>query len=134
MFASRFPAVASLVFCLIASAASADEGAQDAEVTGSKRAPVAPDLRGTDSRVKLQRGDFVAVPIPISDPTLGTGLVAAAAYFYPQTEAQKQVQPASVTAVAGMYTSNKSYAYGIGQQNYWVETNGVSPAPWAGRT
>jgi outer membrane protein assembly factor BamA len=81
--------------------------------------PVTPDLRDTDSKVKLQRGDFVAVPIPISDPTLGTGLVAGAAYFYPQTEAQKQAQPASVTAAAGMYTSNKSYAYGIGQQNYW---------------
>ena len=26
---------------------------------------------------------------------------------------------ADATAVAGMYTSNKSYAYAVGQQNYW---------------
>ena len=78
-------------------------------------------MRDAETGLKVQRGDFVAVPIPLSDPTLGSGLVAGAAYFYPQTEAQKAVQPASVTAVAGMYTSTDSYAYGVGQQNYWAE-------------
>lgn len=122
MCAGRFLAVISLVFWFLSPAISVgEEKAQDIPDTTTKRAPAAPDLRDVDSNVKLQRGDFVAVPIPISDPTLGTGLVAGAAYFYPQTEAQKQAQPASVTAAAGMYTSNKSYAYGIGQQNYWAE-------------
>lgn len=85
------------------------------------RRPAALDVRDAETGLKLQRGDFVAVPIPISDPTLGSGLVAGAAYFYPQTAAQKKAQPASVTAVAGLYTSTDSYAYGIGQQNYWAE-------------
>jgi hypothetical protein len=80
-----------------------------------------PDLREEKSRLKLQKGDVVVVPIPMSDPTLGTGLVLGGAYFYPQTEAQKAVQPASLTGAAGMYTSNDSYAFGIGQQNYWDE-------------
>ncbi len=80
-----------------------------------------PDLRDEKSRLKLQKGDFVIVPIPLSDPTLGTGLVLGAAYFYPQTEAQAAVQPASLTGIAGMYTNNDSYAFGIGQQNYWDE-------------
>ncbi|MCO4810786.1 MAG: BamA/TamA family outer membrane protein [Gammaproteobacteria bacterium] len=67
----------------------------------------------------MQRGDFVVVPIPISNPTLGDGLVAGAAYFYPQTAEEKKLQPASVTAAAGMYTSNDSKALALLQQNYW---------------
>ena len=69
----------------------------------------------------MQRGDFVVVPIPISNPTLGDGLVAGAAYFYPQTAEEKKLQPASVTAAAGMYTSNDSKALALLQQNYWKD-------------
>ena len=65
------------------------------------RPSLAPDIRGDETNLKLQRGDFVAVPIPISDPTLGSGLIAGAAYFYPQTEEQKAAQPASLTGIAG---------------------------------
>jgi hypothetical protein len=99
--------------------------AQDADgVEKDTRPPIAPDIREDDVKVdqvplKLQSGNFVAVPIPISNPTLHEGLVAGAAYFYPQTEEEKKVQPASVTAMAGMYTSNDSRALGIAQQNYW---------------
>jgi len=85
------------------------------------RPPIAPDIREDDTRLKLQRGDFVAVPIPISNPTLDSGLVAGAAYFYAQTEAQQKAQPASVTGIAAMYTSNDSKALGLVQQNYWRE-------------
>jgi len=80
---------------------------------------IIPDLRDDEMRLKLQKGDFVVVPIPISNPTLDTGLVLGGAYFYPQSEEQKVTQPASVTAVAGMYTNNESKAYAIAQRNYW---------------
>jgi len=83
------------------------------------RPGIAPDIREDETNLKLQRGDFVIVPIPISNPTLDTGLVAGAAYFYPQTDEQKKAQPASVTAVAAMYTSSDSKAFAIVQQNYW---------------
>lgn len=83
------------------------------------RPGIAPDIREDDTKLKLQRGNFVAVPIPISDPTLGEGLVAGAAYFYPQSDEEEKLQPASVTAVAGMYTSNDSKAFALVQQNYW---------------
>jgi len=86
------------------------------------RPGIAPDIREDETRLKLQRGDFVIVPIPISNPTLGSGLVAGAAYFYAQTEEQKKRQPASVTATAAMYTSNDSRAFAVVQQNYWRET------------
>jgi hypothetical protein len=43
------------------------------------------------------------------------------AYFWPQTEEQKEAQPASVTGAAGFYTDYKSSAFGIGHQGYWSE-------------
>jgi hypothetical protein len=78
-----------------------------------------PDLREDETKLKLQKGDVVVVPIPMSNPTLDTGLVVGGAYFYHQTEEQKKEQPASVTAAAAMYTSNESFVYGIAQQNYF---------------
>ncbi|MFP6809257.1 MAG: BamA/TamA family outer membrane protein [Pseudomonadales bacterium] len=80
---------------------------------------LAPDVRGDESRLKYQKGDLVVVPIPTSDPTLGSGLIGAGAYFYSQTEHQKKTQPASMTAAAAMYTNNNSKAGGIAQLNYW---------------
>ena len=78
-----------------------------------------PDLRNDEMALKLQKGDFVVVPIPVSNPTLDTGLVLGGAYFYPQSEEQKATQPASVTAAAGMHTSNDSKLYAIVQRSYW---------------
>ena len=89
------------------------------DTTTDTRPGVTPDIREDKSPLKLQRGDFVVVPIPISNPTLENGLVAGAAYFYPQSEEQKKLQPASVTAAAGLYTSNDSRAFALVQQNYW---------------
>jgi hypothetical protein len=91
------------------------------ESSTDTRPGIAPDIRQDETSLKIQRGDFVVVPIPISNPTLDTGLVAGAAYFYPQSEQQKALQPASVTGAAGMYTSNDSRAIVLVQQNYWKE-------------
>ena len=85
------------------------------------RPGLAPDIRGDDTKPKVQRGNFVVVPIPISNPTLDSGLVVGGAYFYPQTEEQKKLQPASLTALGGLYTSNDSRAAVIAQQNYWKD-------------
>ena len=79
------------------------------------------DIRDEKVPLKVQKGDFVAVPIPMSNPTLGTGLMGGAAYFYSQTEEQKAVQSASYTGVGGLYTNNDSWAAGVGQQSYWDE-------------
>ncbi|MGI9342346.1 MAG: BamA/TamA family outer membrane protein [Gammaproteobacteria bacterium] len=79
----------------------------------------APDLRESESPVVVRERNFVVVPLPLSNPTLGTGLVLGGAYFYSQTPEQKKLQPASMTGAAGMYTSNESYAFGVFQQNYW---------------
>lgn len=99
-------------------AAADDEPDERSVVHGS---PLTPDIRENETKLKAQKGNFVVVPIPISNPTVGTGLVAGGAYFYGQTESKKAVQPASVTAAAGFYTDTDNYGYGIVQQNYWNE-------------
>ena len=42
----------------------------------------APDLTSEESPVVAKARNFVVVPIPLSNPTLGTGLVVGGAYFY----------------------------------------------------
>jgi len=83
------------------------------------RPGLAPDIREDESKLKVQRGNFVVVPIPMSNPTLGSGLVVGGAYFYGQTAEQKKAQPASLTALGGLYTDNDSKAVVLAQQNYW---------------
>jgi len=104
--------LSALLLCT--SAALSQESSQT-----DTRPGIAPDIREDETNLKLQRGDIVVVPIPISNPTLGAGLVVGGAYFYPQTEEQKKLQPASLTAAAGMYTSNDSRVLAVAQQNYW---------------
>ncbi|MBE9548278.1 MAG: BamA/TamA family outer membrane protein [Proteobacteria bacterium] len=77
-----------------------------------------PDLREEEGDFKLQKGDLVIVPIPISNPTLDTGLVVGGAYFYPQTAEQKDHQPPSVTGAAVFRSSNGSAAFGVGHKSY----------------
>lgn len=79
------------------------------------------DSSSVENSEEKKERNFVVVPIPLSNPTLDTGLIIGAAYFYPQTPVQKAAQAASVTVIGGMYTNNDSYAYGIGQQIYWKE-------------
>ncbi len=104
-----------------AEAQADNEKSDNEDNTSQPRSSITPDVRGSEMKVKIEKGNFVIVPIPMSNPTLDTGLVVGAAYFYRQTEEQKKVQPASVTGAAAMYTSNKSYAFGIGHESYWDE-------------
>jgi len=83
-----------------------------------------PDLRHEKPTLKIpakRARDFFIVPIPMSSPTFGSGLVLGGAYFYRQNEAQKASQPPSFTAAAAGYTDNKSWFGGVLQQNYWKE-------------
>lgn len=112
----RITAIACL-FALSTLPSYADETINNTKT--DTRPGIAPDIREDESELKWQKGDFVVVPIPISNPTLDSGLVAGAAYFYGQTKEQKEAQPASVSALGAMYTSNDSKAFALVQQNYW---------------
>src|SRR5262249_27663888 len=64
--------------------------------------------------------DFIAAPIPISNPTIGTGLAAVAAIVFPLSK-KDQVSPPSTIAVGGFYTDNHSWALGAGGRLYLDE-------------
>ncbi|MFT5140128.1 MAG: hypothetical protein ACI9H8_001572 [Lysobacterales bacterium] len=89
-----------------------------AEENISQGPETVPDLREEELALKLQKRDIVIVPIPISNPTLGSGLVVGGAYFYRQTEQQKKVQPPSVTGAVGFKSSSGSKAFAAGHQSY----------------
>lgn len=61
-----------------------------------------------------QENELVVAPIPIVNPTFGTGLALGGMYLYQIDEGS---QP-SFTAAAGAYTDSESYAFGIGQAAY----------------
>jgi hypothetical protein len=119
-----FVACLAIYALLGISPAIADEDSQtdsgSSNVSGTPYV-IVPDIRGEKVPLKVEKGDLVAVPIPTSSPTFGTGLVAGAAYFYPQTEEQKSSQSASFTGLGGMYTDNESWVAAIAQQSYWDE-------------
>lgn len=118
VLASRAGPLALLAF--MPSILVAQDAAQDEREQASPPATI-PDLREEEVPLKVQSGDFVIVPIPISSPTFDTGLILGGAYFYAQTEEQKKVQPASLTGAGGAYTSNGSFGVAAFQQSYWDE-------------
>ncbi|WP_290524795.1 BamA/TamA family outer membrane protein [Alcanivorax sp.] len=64
----------------------------------------------------IERGNLVLVPIPMSNPTLGTGLQLAGLYLHPVDEDHEGPNPTS--GVGGMYTSTDSWVAGVFHQNY----------------
>ncbi len=63
----------------------------------------------------FSKGDsrFVVVPIPKSDPTIGTGMALAGIYMHPKREYNPEA-PTSLSGVVGMYTDTDSWAVGVG--------------------
>ena len=112
-----------LVLLLSSVAVAQDDEAIAHNDKKDTRPGIAPDIRDDDMKLKAQKGNLVVVPIPISNPTLNEGLVVGGAYFYPQTEEEKKLEPASLTGAGGMYTSNDSRAFVLVQQNYWGKGN-----------
>ena len=104
----------------IACVASACSSIPDEKVTAAALDATADEEDENIGEQKKKRS-WAVVPIPVSSPTFGTGLVLGGAYFWPQTEEQRKTQPASVTGAAGAYTDNKSSAYGIAHQAYLSE-------------
>jgi hypothetical protein len=51
---------------------------------------------------------FVPVPIPISDPTIGTGLAVAGLYLHPKKEGSSDTQT-TLSGIVGLYTNTDSW-------------------------
>jgi hypothetical protein len=85
-------------------------GAAEA-IGGVQSAPA----RGNDSQssVDERKGEFIIAPIPLSSEALGFGVAPFAAYVFFPSKADK-VSPPSMLAMAGLYTSTKTYGLGVG--------------------
>jgi len=122
-----FLTVVVVILCILPAFSLADEqGGVEKEQAIDTDKPIesVADLTEETSRFKFlskKPKNLLLVPIPMSSPTFGTGLILGGAYFYPQTEAQKKSQPASYTGAAAGYTNNDSWVAGVMQQNYWKE-------------
>ncbi len=86
--------------------------------------PLAPSAIAPPARkapVPERKGlDFIAAPIPISNPTIGTGLAAVAAIVFPLSK-EDRVSPPTTIGVGGFYTDNHSWALGAGGRLYLSE-------------
>jgi len=103
---------------IVMSAAVAQESVESNDAVATAPDSI-PDIREDKLKLKIQERNWFIVPVPVSNPTTDTGLVLGGAYFHPQTEAEKKVQPPSVTGAGAYYSSNDSSAFGIGHQSYW---------------
>jgi outer membrane protein assembly factor BamA len=97
----------SLLLCGILIASPTALWAQDVETSaGNLRTPV--------EQVAGQKASFVAMPIPMSNPAIGTGLgVAALAIYQPHGSARPWT-----SGVGGLYTDTKSWGFAAFQKAY----------------
>jgi hypothetical protein len=122
-FAERFACLAaSLLLALPLHAAAQDEPDEpdEPEIGRHDGDPgMVPDIREHEVPLKVRKGSWVAVPIPFSNPTLGTGLVAAVGHFHAQTEEQKASQPPSVTGAGVLWSESDNLGVAVGNASYW---------------
>jgi len=64
--------------------------------------------------------DFIAAPIPISNPTLGTGLAGVAAILFP-ISSKDDISPPATVGVGGFFTDNHSWAVAAAAKLYLAE-------------
>lgn len=63
------------------------------------------------------KGNFVVVPIPLSNPTIGTGLRLMAMYLHPKKNEHQTHN--STTGLMAMYTNTDSWMAGVFHDGYW---------------
>jgi hypothetical protein len=74
--------------------------------------------------------DFIAAPIPISNPTLGTGLAGVAAILFP-ISSKDDISPPATVGVGGFFTDNHSWAVAAAaklylDEDHWRVLGGVA--------
>jgi hypothetical protein len=102
-----------------------------ADQSGKATAPAQPEQTTTPAQGRTQtqpqekkeekhapRGAFVAAPIPISSPAIGSGVVLAAGYIFPFRKNDK-VSPPSVVGAAGLFSNNGTRGFALLAQLYF---------------
>ena len=75
------------------------------------------DIKAKETRLK---GTWLTVPIPVSNPTVGSGLQAAILYLHPKESENPEV-PNSTSGIGGMYTDSESWYVGGFHDGSWKE-------------
>lgn len=65
----------------------------------------------------IDKGNWVIAPIPVSNPTLGTGLQLAALYLHP-SRGKSDSSPNATSGLGVMYTDNDSWFAGLFHKTY----------------
>ena len=78
------------------------------------------DAREIKALAAKPRGAWLPVPIPISNPTIGSGLQFALLYLHPKKSADPEV-PNATSGVIGMYTNTDSWLAGGFHDGNWKD-------------
>jgi hypothetical protein len=78
------------------------------------------EQKKADKEKKHRRGAFVAAPLPLVSPALGSGIIPVAGYIFPLDEEGKKLQP-SVIGAGGLITNDGSRGFGLGADLYLKE-------------
>lgn len=101
-------------FWLTASPSHADDMASELEsYTNTVR------MGSKVEKLRREGHRFVPVPVPISNPTTGSGLAVGLLYMWPQEEDEADI-PTSISGVGGLYTSTDSWAAAIFHQGFYA--------------
>jgi hypothetical protein len=90
-----------------------------------------PALSAGNAEEKTGKPSFIAVPLPNSNPTLGTGLGAAGILFFRPSKTDT-VSPSSTVGVGGIYFDTKSWAVVAGGKLHLNEDRWRITAAFAG--
>jgi outer membrane protein assembly factor BamA len=99
--------------------ASAQE-ASCSQTTRNQTSKVCSDHDGAAAKKHKERGAFVAAPLPISSPALGSGVVPVVAYIF-SLPTKNQTSEPSVVAASGLWTNNGSRGFVLGAELYLRE-------------
>lgn len=104
----------------------------DARASGKGPVQEYMPLEDSSSPVPAQKGDWVVAPIPVSNPTLGTGLEIVALYLHPKKSRHPQTSPAT-TEVGGLYTNQGTWFLGMFHKDeLWEDRIRILTAAGAG--
>ena len=83
---------------------------------GAVREVVRENVKLVPPRREPEEGktEFVVMPIPVANPTVGAGLAAVGMFLYKASENA----PTSNTTVGGLYTNNDTWAVAVSQKTY----------------
>jgi hypothetical protein len=74
------------------------------------------DSHEAEAVTEKKKGQWVPVPMIISNPTVGSGVQAVLMYLHPK---QEDITHNTTTGIVGMYTDTESWFTGVFHDDYW---------------